>query len=123
MYSLPKKPSSIETLRRKNATYARLHWNPSIACSRSLGALTSTHKLSLEAGDLTLVSGGWYVTHSGLLKLAVRRHCEGIRVEPVKEFCDARANRWVFEAVVYNRKGRAFYGFGDADPSNVSSLV
>jgi hypothetical protein len=40
------------------------------------------------------------------------------------EFCDISLSRWVFRAVVYkgpNSKG--FVGYGDADPSNVSSLV
>jgi len=40
------------------------------------------------------------------------------------EFCDVSFSRWVFRAVVYkgpNSKG--FVGYGDADPSNVSSLV
>jgi hypothetical protein len=50
--------------------------------------------------------------------------CVGIHVRPVPNFCDPSAQRWAFEATVYKSKTcRGFVGFGDADPSNVSSLV
>jgi hypothetical protein len=40
------------------------------------------------------------------------------------EFCDAASSRWVFKAIVYKRnQPRGFVGYGDADPSNVSTLV
>jgi hypothetical protein len=75
-------------------------------------------------GDLLLLNGNWYVTHAGLLRLAQRRHCAGIRVQQVKQFCDPSAGRWVFKATLYKRAGTpGFVGFGDADPSNVSHLV
>ncbi|MGA7796386.1 MAG: hypothetical protein WCA19_25430 [Candidatus Acidiferrales bacterium] len=42
----------------------------------------------------------------------------------MRELCDPAANRWVFRATVYtSSRSRGFIGFGDADPSNVSSLV
>lgn len=109
--------------KRMNIICARAHWNASPQSILVLNKLTALYNLSLELGDMILLNGSWYITHSGLLKLALRRQCQGIRVEPVKEFCDPAANRWIFEAVVYNRKGRAFYGYGDADPSNVSNAV
>ena len=66
----------------------------------------------------------WYVTHTGLLSLAQRRRCAGIRVCQVREFCDPSAGRWVFRATVYKSPGsRGFVGYGDADPSNTSPLV
>jgi hypothetical protein len=38
--------------------------------------------------------------------------------------CDMTVGRWVFKAIVYkSRRSRGFVGYGDADPSNVSSLV
>ena len=56
--------------------------------------------------------------------MAERNRCSGIRVQPVREFCDLAANRWVFKATVYKSPGsRGFGGYGDADPSNVSDLV
>jgi hypothetical protein len=71
-----------------------------------------------------LLDGKWYVTHSGLLSVARRKHCTGIQVRPALEFCNPSASRWAFEATVYkSRACRGFVGFGDADPSNVSLLV
>ena len=48
----------------------------------------------------------------------------GIQVRPVLDFSDASCQRWTFEATVFkSRSCRGFVGYGDADPSNVSSLV
>jgi hypothetical protein len=42
----------------------------------------------------------------------------------MRVFCDASVSRWVFKAIVYKSpRSRGFVGYGDADPSNVSSLV
>ena len=91
---------------------------------RSLEELIEAHGLSVTSGDLLYLHGGWYVTHVGLLRLARRSRCCGIRVHPVRQFCDPTAGRWVFRATVYrSRRCKGFVGFGDADPSNVSSLV
>ena len=90
----------------------------------SLEALYCEHEFSARAGDLQLLEGRWYVTHSGLLRLSRRNGCSGIQVHPVTRFCDARAHRWVFKATVYKSPGsRGFIGHGDADPSNTSALV
>ncbi len=90
----------------------------------SLQQLTSAHRLSVGWGDLICLDGHWYVTHSGLLRLARRRHCSGIQVESVREFCDPATARWVFKAtVIASGSGDAFVGYGDADPSNVSPIV
>jgi hypothetical protein len=86
--------------------------------------LTKTFGFSLGRGDLIYLNGGWYITHAGLLRLAERTGCSGIQVLPVREFCDASISRWVFKATVYKSpRSRGFVGYGDADPSNVSSLV
>ncbi|MBI3895520.1 MAG: hypothetical protein HY313_06280 [Acidobacteria bacterium] len=86
--------------------------------------LTQRHELSIAIGDLQYLDGHWYVTHAGLLRLANRNHCASIRVQPVREFCDTTANRWVFKAAVYKTpKSKGFVGYGDADPANISSLV
>jgi hypothetical protein len=64
------------------------------------------------------------VTHAGLLRVALRRRCLGIRTALQERLCDPTANRWVFKATVYKSpSSRGFVGYGDADPSNVSSLV
>ncbi len=42
----------------------------------------------------------------------------------VAELCETRALRYVFKATVYkSSECKGFVGYGDADPSNVSSLV
>jgi len=75
-------------------------------------------------GDVHYIDRRWYVTHAGLLRLAERTSCSGIRVRPVPEYCDSISCRWVFEATVYKTPGsKGFVGYGDADPSNVSPLV
>jgi hypothetical protein len=85
--------------------------------------LTKTFGFSLERGDFRYLDGGWYITHAGLLRLAQRRRCAGVRVQQVRQFCDPVKGRWVFKATVYTSpRSKGFVGFGDADPSNVSSL-
>jgi hypothetical protein len=71
-----------------------------------------------------LLEGKWYVTHGGLLRIAQHNRCSGIRTTIDKELSDPASCRWVFKATVYKSPpSRGFVGYGDADPSNVSSLV
>jgi len=104
---------------------ARKIWtNLSREALSRLREIRDQHKFSIAAGDLTYLENGWYVTHTGLLGLARRNRCAGIHVRPVSSFCDPGSQRWAFQATVYKSKTcRGFVGFGDADPSNVSSLV
>jgi hypothetical protein len=89
-----------------------------------LRALTHNFSLSLKSGDLLLLSGGWYVTHAGLIRLAKRSHCSGMQVQPVRQLSDQATGRYTFRATVYkSTRCRGFVGYGDADPSNVSALV
>jgi hypothetical protein len=75
-------------------------------------------------GEILYIEGKWYVTHAGLLQIAMRRRCLGIRTALQEKVSDLNACRWVFKATVYkSRRSRGFVGYGDADPSNVSSLV
>ena len=90
---------------------------------RDLKELTLKYALSVAGGDLQLLDGRWYVTHAGLLRLAFRRRCGGIRTTAVDRLSDSAANRWVFKATVYRSGSKGFVGYGDADPSNVSPLV
>jgi hypothetical protein len=94
------------------------------ALLEQLRELTRDFSLSVNRGDLLLLSGSWYVTHIGLLRLARRKKCRGIHVEAVDSLCDSAANRFVLKATVYPSKSSAgFVGYGDADPSNVAALV
>jgi hypothetical protein len=91
---------------------------------RRLDELTDRYSFSVAAGDLLLLAGNWYVTHSGLLRLARLSRCAGIRVQPVREFCTLADSHWMFKATVYTgRSSKGFVGYGDADPSNVSPVV
>jgi hypothetical protein len=90
----------------------------------SFTLLVTAHRLSVLFGHLLYLNNHWYVTHAGLLSLANRRRCAGIRVWPVRAFCNPAAGRWTFRATVFRSKNcKGFVGYGDADPSNVSSLV
>ncbi len=85
--------------------------------------LTATLHLSIFRGELLYFSGKWYVSHSGLLRIAHRRRCVGIDTEIEQHTTEASVGRWVFRATVHKSKSTSFVGYGDADPSNVSSLV
>ena len=110
---------------RSNARLARTMWGKlSTITLQGLKELSERYGLAVAAGDLLYLDGRWYVTHAGLLRLAHRNRCCGIRVQPLREFCDAAASRWVFKATVYkSAHSKGFVGYGDAEPSNVSSLV
>jgi len=79
---------------------------------------------SLERGELQILNGSCYVTHTGLLRLARRKKCCGMQVEMVDAFCEPSSDRYVLKATVYPWAGSlGFVGFGDANPSNVSARV
>ena len=113
-------------LARKNVNLAKGRWAGELSHRhlQTLRSLTGDYGFAVAFSDLLLLDGGWYVTHAGLLRLAARSHCNGIRVEQVRTFCDPVACRWVFRATVYKSPGsKGFVGYGDADPSNVSTLM
>jgi hypothetical protein len=110
---------------RSNAKLARQLWgDPSRIALRSLRELTARYSLSVAAGDLQFLDGRWYVTHSGLLQLASRKGCCGIKTILQERLSDVGSSRWVFKATVFKGpSSKGSVGYGDADPSNVSSLV
>ena len=119
-------PSHLNNLRRQNLRLAKTRWPEDLQTRhlRTLASLSDEFKFSVARGDLLLLGETWYVTHSGLLSLARRNGCSGIRSQISREFCNPAANRWVFKATVYKSpRSKGFVGYGDADPSNVSSLV
>ena len=120
---LEKRPS-LHALGLQNIRSARRRWGVSLEQASLLKALTEEFKLSVALGDLSLLDGKWYVTHSGLLRLARRNRCAGIQARPLPQFSDPLSARWVFCATVYKSPAsKRFVGYGDADPSNVSPLV
>ena len=89
-----------------------------------LRELSIAFGLSVALGDVQLIDGRWYVTHAGLLRLALRRRCHGITSSLQKDLSNPASSQWVFKATVYKTLGSGgFVGYGDADPSNTSSLV
>src|SRR5215470_17720082 len=58
-----------------------------------LAELTLRYRLSVTAGDLQFLDGRWYITHSGLLSLAQRARCVGIRTTVEKQLCDLQIKR------------------------------
>ncbi len=115
---------NIKRLLRENVGLAR---KTALFSSRAidlLASITREFQFSFKAGEIQIVNGNWYVTHTGLLRLARRKRCNGIHVEAVDSLCDSGANRFVLKATVFPSKGSSgFVGYGDADPSNVSPLV
>src|SRR5713226_9329428 len=66
---------------RTNIRVARNTWGKlSPGASQALRELTEVHRFSVASGDLLLLGSKWYVTHSGLVGLAMRHHCAGIDV-------------------------------------------
>jgi hypothetical protein len=113
-------------LSRRNCRLARKRWNlePKHPLLSTLKWLSEDFKLSVLAGDLILLQNNWYVTHAGLLRIAKRNRCSGMRVQFIRELSDTAARRFAFEATVFKSKTcQGFVGYGDADPSNVSPLV
>ncbi len=116
----------VRRLARKNLNLAKGRWVEALSRQhvQVLRSLTEDYGFAVALGDLLLLEGGWYVTNAGLLRLAARSRCNGIRVEQVRNFCDPVAGRWVFKATVYKSpSSKGFVGYGDADPSNVSLMV
>jgi hypothetical protein len=96
--------------------------------SRTLGQqlanLVEELRVSVVSGDVQLLGGKWYVTHTGLLRIARRKRCVGIHIESAPTLSEPVMGRWVFKATVYtSRTCKGFVGYGDANPSNVSPLV
>jgi hypothetical protein len=118
------KNQTLDSLITQNTRLARRTWGITGEQASRLKCLTREFRLSVSRGDVRLLDGNWYITNSGLLRLAWRNRCASIVVHPVREFSEPGQNRWVFRATVHKAgKSKPFVGFGDADPSNVSGLV
>jgi len=113
-------------LSRRNCRLAIQKWNltrghPLLILLRKL---SEEFALSVLTGDLLLLQTRWYITHTGLLRLARRKRCSGMHVQFIRELSDPSTRRFAFQATVFTTKSCiGFVGYGDADPSNVSPLV
>jgi len=111
---------------RQNLRATRTTWGVNLSADgkRALRFYSEHLRMSVERGDLLLIDGRWYVSHSGLLCIATRKRCCGIAVTAMPRLCDPSSSRWAFKATVYKSSTcKGFVGHGDADPSNVSALV
>ena len=119
-----KKQSANRTLLRRNLSDAKRQY-PDLPKQQLsvLRDLTSRLHLSIFRGEILYFSAKWYVSHSGLLRIAHRRRCAGIETEIEQHATEPSVGRWVFRATVHKSNSTSFVGYGDADPSNVSPLV
>jgi len=119
-----KTTSKIDLVRQNLRVVKQLHPTLSKIELMSLSDLTRALHLSVRQGEISYINGKWYVTHAGLLRVALRHRCCGIRTVLQEPQSDPIAGRWVFKATVYKSPGsKGFVGYGDADPSNVSPMV
>ena len=102
----------VRSVLRSNAKCAVEIWGelPTVTL-RALKELASRNLLSIAAGDIQLLNGRWYVTHSGLLRIATHSRCSAITTSIDKMASDPANNRWVFRATVYKSpRSRGFVG-------------
>jgi hypothetical protein len=126
MASVIGKSQRIDSLVRQNVKLAKRSWAGELRCSdlSTLAKLTHQFRISLASREILWLNGAWYVTSGGLLRIAEDRGCKGIQILIVSKLCNSMANRWVFKATVYKTlRSKGFVGYGDADPSNTSSLI
>ena len=121
---MPKYSSRNQKLIRQNLCQAKLLY-PGLSKPQLLALrdLTESLRLSVCRNELVHFSGKWYVSQSGLLRIAHRRKCVGIDATIEQFPTDPSMGRWVFRATVHKSQSTRFVGYGDADPSNVSPLV
>jgi len=110
---------------RTELAFARQTWGDvGKARLAELRSLVQRIGVSVALGDVCFLGKSWYITHSGLLRLAHRKRCAGITTNIEEHASDPLTHRWVFRAFVYTSANSAgFVGYGDADPSNTSPLV
>src|SRR6266446_4168478 len=117
------KSQKIESLVRQNTRLAKSLWSGELGPSNlsALKKLTRESGLALASGEILWLSGGWYVTSGGLLRIAKENHCHGIHAHAMSKLSDATNNRWIFKATVYKSpSSKGFVGYGDADPTNTT---
>jgi len=116
--------NNLQLIRHNTSLVKKLYPKINRERIQALKELTKQFSFSFASGDVIQLENSWYVTHTGLVRLARRKRCRGIHVEAIDSLCDSAASRFVLKATVYPSKDSAgFVGYGDADPFNVSQLV
>ena len=102
-----------DRLVQSNMRLAQCRWPQQLGrpARELLRILTDEYGFSIANGDLVWLGRGWYVTHTGLIRLARRSRCTGIHTRLISGFCDPQTQRWAVEATVYKtRTCRGFVG-------------
>src|SRR5207253_11358540 len=86
-----------------NRRFARQRWGLSLSPQllERLKYVSEEFAFSISSGDLLLLDKSWYVTHAGLLRLAHRHRCRGVRVRRGWGSRALSAGRSVVRALVY----------------------
>ena len=87
----------MRQLIKENINSAEVKWRSQLSDNQrqAFRFLSRGYGFRVALGDLLLLGGNWYVTHSGLLRLARRTHRRGITVQQVSKFCDSTSAHWV----------------------------
>src|SRR6476661_6301248 len=98
--------STRQQLISQNRKAARQLWGSSLDSTilRTLDELSAQFHFSVCRGEIRLLNLNWYVTHTGLVRLAERSRCAGIHVEVVVRFSNPGASRFAFKATVYKSR-------------------
>ena len=96
--------NNLQLIRHNTSLVKKLYPNINRARIQALKELTKQFSFSFASGDVIQLENGWFVTHTGLVRLARRKRCRGIHVEAVDSLCDCAANRFVLKATVYPSK-------------------
>ena len=111
----------------KEIEAARQCWGQRLSSSLEelLRSIVNQTGLSVRSREVQLLQGTLYVNHAGLLRLARTNRCAGIETEVLETLSRPEERRWVVRASVYKsaRSQHPFLGLGDADPTNIGSLV
>jgi hypothetical protein len=123
----PTKRSSVQNkLAQRNLRAATQIFGLNLAprALAGLDGLIRDYEFSVEAGDIQIIEGGWYVNHTGLIRLARRKKCRGIHVEAVDSLCNSEASRFVLRATVYPSEGSVgFVGYVLNGPDDKIRIV
>lgn len=69
------------------------------------------------------LQGKDFVTFNGLMDLAHQMKLQSITTELVQIPNEENGNQCIMKAVATTEDGKVFEGYGDADPSNVNSMI
>jgi len=91
--------NNLQLIRHNTSLVKKLYPNINRARIQTLKELTKQFSFSFASGDVIQLENGWFVTHTGLVRLARRKRCRGIHVEAVDSLCDSAASRFVLVCV------------------------